>query len=195
MKPKKLKAIAKKIKVASRKPRVLDPFSVPDTNKFSVLTKQKDEIVPDSYARRANMFFSYNTAIKPPYKVLVDTNFVHFAAKNKVKLVEGIWDCLLAKTTVFAPECVLAELEKLGRKFRLALRSAQDPRVVKLACLHKGTYADDCIFNRAKMNNVYIVATADKALQARVRKLPGVPVMYVAKKKFVVRGIGGNYSN
>jgi U3 small nucleolar RNA-associated protein 24 len=47
-------------------------------------------------------------------------------------------------------DCVMAELEKLGPKYRLALRLAKDPRFERIPCAHKGTYADDCIVNRIK---------------------------------------------
>ena len=42
----------------------------------------------------------------------------------------------------------MAELEKLGSKFRVAQRIAKDPRFERLPCTHKGTYADDCLVNR-----------------------------------------------
>ena len=45
-------------------------------------------------------------------------------------------------------DCVLAELEKLGSKYRVALRVAKDPRIERLHCTHPGTYADDCIVDR-----------------------------------------------
>lgn len=45
-------------------------------------------------------------------------------------------------------DCVMAELEKLGPKFRLALRLAKDTRFSRIPCAHKGTYADDCLVNR-----------------------------------------------
>ena len=32
----------------------------------------------------AALFFKYNTQLGPPYQVLVDTNFINFAIKNKV---------------------------------------------------------------------------------------------------------------
>ena len=34
-------------------------------------------------------------------------------------------DCLMAKVTVHVTDCVVAELEKLGPKYRVALRIAQ----------------------------------------------------------------------
>ena len=32
------------------------------------------------------LFFKYNTQLGPPYQVLVDTNFINFSIKNKVRL-------------------------------------------------------------------------------------------------------------
>jgi hypothetical protein len=31
------------------------------------------------------LFFQYNAQLGPPYQVLVDTNFINFAIKNKVR--------------------------------------------------------------------------------------------------------------
>jgi len=31
------------------------------------------------------LFFKYNTQLGPPYQVLVDTNFINFSIKNKVR--------------------------------------------------------------------------------------------------------------
>ena len=57
-------------------------------------------------------------------------------------------DCLLGKCIPIVTECVIAEMEKLGTRSRLALKLVKDPRFVKVKCQHKGTYADDCIVNR-----------------------------------------------
>ena len=37
----------------------------------------------------------------------------------------------------------MGELERLGTKYRIALRTARDERWERLACGHKGVYADD----------------------------------------------------
>jgi U3 small nucleolar RNA-associated protein 24 len=57
-------------------------------------------------------------------------------------------DCLYAKCIPVITDCVMAELEKLGRQFRVALRIAKDERFERLTCTHKGTYADDCLVER-----------------------------------------------
>lgn len=45
-------------------------------------------ITPQQTNREAvptGMFFQYNTALGPPFRVLVDTNFINFSIKNKVR--------------------------------------------------------------------------------------------------------------
>ena len=96
----------------------------------------------------SSLFFKYNTALGPPYHLLIDTNFVNFAVKNKLEIVRAAMDCLLAKVVPCVTDCVMAELEKLGPKFRVALRVAKDPRFERIPCEHRGTYADDCIVHR-----------------------------------------------
>lgn len=48
----------------------------------------------------------------------------------------------------YITDCVMAELEQLGSKYRIALRIIKDPRFERLTCSHKGTYADDCLVQR-----------------------------------------------
>jgi U3 small nucleolar RNA-associated protein 24 len=71
------------------------------------------------------MFFKYNAALGPPYQLLIDTNFINFAVKNKLEIVRAAMDCLLAKVIPCITDCVMAELEKLGPKYRIALRQAK----------------------------------------------------------------------
>lgn len=117
-------------------------------------------------------------------------------------------DCLYAKVNMFITTCVLAgmshlfplfvlslihvtELEKLGPKYRLALRVAKSENFEVLKCQHKGIYADDCIFDRVSKSRIYIVGTDDKDLQRRLRKVPGVPIMKVARGKYVIERLPG----
>lgn len=207
------------------------------------------------------LFFKHNTALGPPYQILVDTNFINFSITNKLDIFKGMMDCLLAKCIPILTDCVMAELEKLGTRYRVALRIAKDPRFTRLACSHKGTYADgqdkelcdtsneielelmicrtlissslfvlffsDCLVSRVTMHkwsdtprvtcsfhlhalrslrafNIwrfqlmqssrssvflccsYMVATCDKDLKRRIRKVPGVPIMYITQHKFSI---------
>lgn len=82
--------------------------------------------------------------------------------------------------------CVRGELEKMGQKYKLALKIIKDNRFERLACMHKGTYADDCIVNRVTQHKCYIVATNDKDLKRRIRKIPGVPIMSVSINRYQI---------
>ena len=95
-----------------------------------------------------SMFLNYNKALGPPYRIIMDTNFINMSIANKLDIFKNSMDCLLGKVIPYIPDCVVAELEKLGQKYRLALRLCKDPRLKRLICTHKGTYADDCIVNR-----------------------------------------------
>ncbi|KAH6574398.1 hypothetical protein BASA60_005568 [Batrachochytrium salamandrivorans] len=107
----------------------------------------------------SSLFFQHNEALVPPYHVIVDTNFINFSIQNKLEIIKAMMDCCLV---------------------------ARDPRFERLPCSHKGTYADDCIVNRIMQHKCYIVATCDKDLKRRIRKIPGVPIMYIAARKFAI---------
>ncbi|KAL9662619.1 hypothetical protein QQ045_027452 [Rhodiola kirilowii] len=160
-------------------------------HKEDVLTVKKKDTEKDKLPRNvpqvsSALFFKYNTALGPPYRVLVDTNFINFSIQSKLDLVKGMMDCLYAKCTPCITDCVMAELEKLGQKYRVALRIAKDPRFERILCTHKGTYADDCLVDRVTQHKCYIVATCDRDLKRRIRKIPGVPIMYITKRQYSI---------
>ncbi|KAF9580218.1 rRNA-processing protein fcf1, partial [Lunasporangiospora selenospora] len=119
----------------------------------------------------SSMFFNYNSALGPPYRILVDTNFINFSIQNKIELIKGMMDCLYAKSIPCITDCVMAELEKLGPKYKVALRVARDPRFERLPCTHKGTYADDCL----------------------VERVPGIPIMYLSQRKYTIERLPEAY--
>ncbi|CDI78309.1 rRNA-processing protein FCF1, putative [Eimeria acervulina] len=139
--------------------------------------KERETALKEHVQHNPDQFFSYNTNLVPPYQVLVDTNFINGAIQTKQDVLQGLITCLVAK---------LAELEKLGHRYRLALHLAKDPRIKRLKCLHAGTYADDCIVQRVTEHKCYLVATNDKDLKRRIRKIPGVPIVYLKGRTFAV---------
>jgi U3 small nucleolar RNA-associated protein 24 len=134
----------------------------------------------------SNMFFQHNLALQAPYQILVDTNFLSHTVHHKLPLLPTLMDTLYATCTPIITSCVMAELEKLGPKYRIALQIARDERFERLQCDHKGTYADDCIVDRVVKQRVYLVATNDRDLKRRIRKVPGVPILSVARGKYVI---------
>ena len=144
-------------------------------------------------ASSSAMFFQYNTALGPPYHILIDTNFVNISIKNKMDVMQSMMDCLYAKCVPYVTDCVMGELEKLGAKYRVALKIVKDPRFERLPCMHKGTYADDCLVQRVTQHKCYIVATCDKDLKRRIRKIPGVPIMYIHQHRYSIERLPDAY--
>lgn len=147
---------------------------------------KKPELIREIPQVSSSLFYQHNTALIPPYSVLVDTNFLSHTVQHKLELLSTMMDCLYAKCIPMITDCVMAELEKLGQKYRIALRIARDERWERLKCDHKGVYADDCLVDRVMKHKVYIVATNDRDLKRRIRKIPGVPIMSVARGKYVI---------
>lgn len=150
------------------------------------LKKQGVREIPKAHS---SLFFECNTNLRPPYQILLDTNFINMSIQMKLDIFKASMDCLLAKCIPCITDCVLAELEKLGTRHRLALRLAKDERFQRLTCMHKGTYADDCIYERVTQHKCYIVGTNDKDLKRRIRKVPGVPIMSVARGMYKIERI------
>ncbi|KAF2669525.1 Fcf1-domain-containing protein [Microthyrium microscopicum] len=145
-----------------------------------------DEVIREVPQVSSSLFFQYNAALRPPYHVLVDTNFLSHTVSKKLDLLESMMSCLYATCKPIITSCVMAELEKLGPRYRIALRIARDERWERLKCDHKGVYADDCIVDRIQRHKIYIVATNDRDLKRRIRRVPGVPIMSVARGKYVI---------
>ncbi|KAK4464818.1 PIN domain-like protein [Cladorrhinum samala] len=130
------------------------------------IKKKEKEAVREIPQMPSSMFFEHNTALVPPYQVLVDTNFLSRTVGAKLPLLESAMDCLLGSVNIIITECVMAELEKLGPKYR-------------------------CIVDRIQKHRIYIVATNDRDLKRRIRKVPGVPIMSCSKGKYAIERLPG----
>jgi U3 small nucleolar RNA-associated protein 24 len=158
------------------------------TAKTTAAASRTPDGVPVRHVEKASssLFFRYNASLGPPYQLLLDTNFINFSIQNKLDLHKAAMDCLLAKCRLLITDCVMAELEKLGSAYRVALRIAKDERIGRLQCTHAGSYADDCLVRRVQQHKCYIVCTCDRDLKRRIRKIPGVPIMYITRHQFSI---------
>ncbi|KAJ1796341.1 rRNA-processing protein fcf1, partial [Coemansia sp. RSA 2599] len=67
--------------------------------------KKQETLIKHVDRESSAMFFRYNTALGPPYHVIVDTNFINFALQNKLDLVRAMMDCLYAKCIPCITDC------------------------------------------------------------------------------------------
>eukprot|EP00040_Diaphanoeca_grandis_P032474 m.196831 g.196831 ORF g.196831 m.196831 type:complete len:202 (-) comp32636_c3_seq1:194-799(-) len=172
--------------IAKNDPRLKKPAEAMKAQKKSKKETINGDIVKHQEKSNSALYFQYNTQLGPPYQIIIDTNFINFSIQNKLDIVKAMMDCLYAKCIPCITDCVMAELEKLGSKFKLALKIAKDHRFKRLTCQHKGTYADDCLVERVSAHKCFIVATCDRDLKRRIRKIPGVPIMYITQRKYSI---------
>lgn len=64
------------------------------------------ELIREAPQMPSHMYFAHNTALQPPYSVLVDTNFLSRTVQVKLPLLETMMDCLLAKCNPIITSCV-----------------------------------------------------------------------------------------
>ncbi|KAG6902376.1 hypothetical protein C0995_000938 [Termitomyces sp. Mi166 len=124
--PSNLTVKAKKTRKFAAVKRMLNPNDI-RLKENQLKQKKKEEEEKEKLVRRvpqvaSSLFFAHNTALVPPYRVLIDTNFINFSLQNKLELMSGMMDCLFAKCIPCVTDCVMAELEKLGHRYRVALR-------------------------------------------------------------------------
>ncbi|KAK9376464.1 Fcf1-domain-containing protein [Lipomyces chichibuensis] len=180
---------AKKTRKFAAVKRVMSSKEVKKSSptKSTELAKKKDpELVKEIPQISSALFFQFNQSLSPPYQVLIDTNFINFSIRKKIDIFRGMMDALYAKCIPMITDCVMAELEKLGPRYRIALRIARDEQIERVKCSHNGTYADDCLVARVMQHKCYIVATNDADLKRRIRKIPGVPILSVGSHSYVV---------
>merc|ERR1739848_687913 len=97
-------------------------------------------------------------------------------------------ECLYAQFILCITDCVIAELEKVGKKYRTALKIAKDPKIEKITCSHIGTYADECLYKRVLQHRC-IIATCDRELRQRIKKILGVPIVYIKSHRYKIEGL------
>ena len=188
----KKKATAKKFAATKRMLTPHDDRIVKPAKRQAVEERKKKALAEKTEQRHVTqvssaLFFAHNESLGPPYHVLIDTNFINFSIQNKLDIHRSLMDALYAKVVVCITDSVMAELEKLGPKYRVALRIAKDPRFTRLPAMKPGsTYADDDIVERVTAHRIYLVATCDRELKRRLRKIPGVPLISIKERRYQV---------
>lgn len=91
-----------------------------------------------------------------------------------------------ARTTLSPSFAVRTHIRSFSSRVHLSLSVARDPRFERLPCSHTGTYADDCLVQRVTASRCFIVATCDRELRRRIRKIPGVPLMYIVRRRYAI---------
>lgn len=128
-------------------------------------------------------FFHYNFGFRPPHSVLLDGTFCQAALQNKINMREQLPKYLADSVELFATQCVLNELEQLGKPVGGALHICQQFPVAK--CPHKPLRtAAECLAHLARRSRregrtKYFIATQDDTLLEKLREFGGIPLLSI----------------
>ncbi|XP_046469480.1 rRNA-processing protein UTP23 homolog [Neodiprion pinetum] len=129
-------------------------------------------------------FFVNNFQFRQPYQVLVDGTFSFAALQNKLNIQDQLPKYFQASVKLLTTQCVILETEKLGPKVFGAMLIVKQFAVHKCGHEKEPVTGSKCLRSMIGKNNShrYIVATQDRELQESVRKVPGVPLIYLHQK-------------
>ncbi|XP_053988703.1 rRNA-processing protein UTP23 homolog [Hylaeus anthracinus] len=138
-------------------------------------------------ARKNLGFFINNYKFRAPFQILIDGTFAFAALENKFNIQDQLSKYFQAEVKLLTTPCIILETEKLG-SFSKAVSGAM--QIVKQYPIHKCGHekhfitGTKCLQSMVGKNNSsrYIVATQDRELQDILRKIPGVPIIYLHGK-------------
>jgi U3 small nucleolar RNA-associated protein 23 len=164
------------------------------------------------HARKALAFYKIAFGIVPPYRLLLDGNFVAQAVRMSIDFRRllprtlqadgaapaggpggGATGRAAAGVFLHVTECVLDELRALGPKGAPVLAAATGGGVGVIRCHHKhghapGTDASACLRQLVGPANAgkFLVATQDAALRDALRGVPGTPLVLFSQNVMVL---------
>ncbi|XP_055918200.1 rRNA-processing protein UTP23 homolog [Eupeodes corollae] len=132
-------------------------------------------------------FFTTNFNYYEPYQLLIDATFCQAALQNQVIIEEQLKKYFQSELKLLTTQCIILEAESLGGPLAGATMIVKRFYVHK--CGHEGKpiSAAECIKSMTKSSR-YIVATQDKSLQQKLRKVPGRALLYLHKATPVLEG-------
>ncbi|XP_014259610.1 rRNA-processing protein UTP23 homolog [Cimex lectularius] len=127
-------------------------------------------------------FYINNFGFRKPFQVLVDGTFCHVALKSKVNIKEQL-PKYLGDVKLLTTPCCVVETEKLGPTVYGAMLILKQFSVH--LCGHKTPMsASKCLLSMlGKENpNRYMIATQDRELQAKVKRVKAAPILFIFNK-------------
>ncbi|CAL8292616.1 unnamed protein product [Merluccius merluccius] len=139
-------------------------------------------------AKKTISFYKYNFSFREPFQVLVDGTFCQAALKNKIQIKEQIPKYLMGEVQLCTTNCALKELESLGKELYGAKVILQRFQVRNCGHFQNPVPASECLLSLLEETNPhhYFVATQDFAVTEEVKRLPGVPLIYIVVNTMVL---------
>ncbi|XP_032437822.1 rRNA-processing protein UTP23 homolog [Xiphophorus hellerii] len=139
-------------------------------------------------AKKTISFYKYNFSFREPFQILIDGTFCQAALKNKIQIKEQMPKYLMGEVQLCSTSCALKELGTLGKQLYGAKIILQRFQVRKCAHLKNPVPASECLLSMLEETNPhhYFVATQDRAVTDGLKKIPGVPLLYIILNTIVL---------
>ncbi|XP_053190423.1 rRNA-processing protein UTP23 homolog [Scomber japonicus] len=145
------------------------------------------KIKRQKHAKKNISFYKFNFNFRQPFQILIDGTFCQAALKNKIQIKEQLPKYLMGEVQLCTTSCALKELESLKELYgaKLILQRFQVRR-----CPHfkDPVPASKCLLSMLEETNPhhYFVATQDHAVTTGLKKIPGVPLLYIILNTIVL---------
>lgn len=139
-------------------------------------------------AKKTISFYKFNFNFREPFQILIDGTFCQAALKNKIQIKEQMPKYLMGEVQLCTTNCALKELETLGKELYGAKIILQRFQVRRCAHFKSPVSASECLLSMLEETNPhhYFVATQDRTVTAGLKKIPGVPLLYIILNTIVL---------
>ncbi|XP_053322590.1 rRNA-processing protein UTP23 homolog [Spea bombifrons] len=146
------------------------------------------KITRQKHAKKILTLYRYSFRFREPYQVLLDGTFCQAALKNKIQIKEQLPKYLMGEVQLCTTNCVLKELESLGKELYGAKLIAQRFQVRSCSHFKNPVGGSACLLSMTADNNPhhYFIATQDQELAAKIKKKAGVPLMFIIQNTIVL---------
>lgn len=139
------------------------------------------KITRSKRVQRYLTFYKNVFGFRPPYQILVDGTFCAAALKYKVNIREQMPKYLGDEVKLCTTVCAINETEQLGPPLYGAMLVIKQFPVRMCGHERNPIGAASCFHNMVRKKNPdhYMVATQDPDFSERIRKLAGVPLLFM----------------
>ncbi|NXU82152.1 UTP23 protein, partial [Xiphorhynchus elegans] len=140
------------------------------------------------HAKKIMGFYRHSFQFREPFQVLLDGTFCQAALRNKIQIREQLPGYLGGAAQLCTTRCVIKELESLGKALYGAKLIAQRFQVRNCSHHKDPVSGSTCLLSMIEDGNPhhYFIATQDQDLSSKVKKKPGVPLLFIIQNTMVL---------
>ncbi|XP_067281679.1 rRNA-processing protein UTP23 homolog [Pseudorasbora parva] len=146
------------------------------------------KIKRQKHAKKTISFYKYNFCFREPFQILIDGTFCQAALKNKIQIKEQLPKYLMGEVQLCTTSCALKELETLAKDLYGAKLILQRFQIRRCKHTKDPVPASECLLSMLGETNThhYFIATQDQELTTALKKIPGVPLLYIILNTIVL---------